>query len=80
MVLYWHHLLWVKLDCLLSLELRVLHNRWECLVWEHSKLVILLLVLVLLEFLLIELLDMRLALSNNHVLYDIILCVKNDVP
>jgi hypothetical protein len=72
-------LLWIKLNSLLPLELWILHNRSKSLVRNHPELIALLLILVLLELLLIQLLDMTLPLSNDHILNNIILCVKNNI-
>ena len=73
------HLLWIKLDSLLPLKLWILHNWSKSLVRYHSELATLLLILVLLEFLLIQLLDMVLPLSNDHILNNIILRIKYNI-
>ena len=69
----------IKLNSLLPLKLWILHYRSKSLVRNHPELIALLLILVLLELLLIQLLDMTLPLSNDHILNNIILCVKYNI-
>ena len=72
-------MLWIKLNSLLPLKLWILHNGSKSLVRNHPKLIALLLILVLLELLLIQLLDMALPLSDDHILNNIILSVKYNI-